>query len=202
MNSMRFAVALLVAGTSLGSPAASPAPAAGQAVATFAGGCFWCVEEAFDKVEGVVSTTSGFMGGTVANPSYEQVTGGTTGHREVVRVVFDPGRVGYAHLLDTFWRNIDPTQADGQFCDHGLQYRSEIFYHDEGQRREAEASRAALNRDSRFKGGIRTLITPASAFHPAEEYHQDFHQKELVRYSYYKAACGRVARLRFLWRDR
>lgn len=180
----------------------SAAPAASQSVATFAGGCFWCVEEAFDKVDGVISTTSGFMGGKVANPSYEQVTAGSTGHREVVRVVFDTSRVSYPRLLDVFWRNIDPTQAEGQFCDNGLQYRSEIFYHDAAQRQAAEASRAALDRDRRFSGDIKTVISAAGPFYAAEENHQDFHQKEFARYNYYKAACGRVARLRYLWRDR
>ena len=180
-------------------PSAKDAP---PAIATFAGGCFWCVEEAFDKVDGVLSTTSGFMGGTVADPSYEQVTSGATGHREVVRIAFDPERVSYEKLLDHFWRNVDPTQKSGQFCDSGEQYRSEIFVHDAAQKRAAEASRSRLNQDKRFAGDIQTLITPASAFYPAEEYHQNFHEKNFARYQYYKSACGRVARLRFLWRDR
>lgn len=207
MKRMLAAAAAVFCGLLLGGPVGSqerspPGRAAPQSAATFAGGCFWCVEEAFDKVDGVISTTSGFMGGTVVDPSYEQVTTGSTGHREVVRVVFDPTRVSYSRLLDVFWRNIDPTQANGQFCDNGLQYRSEIFFHDEGQRQAAEASREALDRDSRFTGDIKTLITAASPFYAAEEYHQNFHQKEFTRYNYYKAACGRVARLRFLWRDR
>lgn len=180
----------------------NPLPERALALATFAGGCFWCVEEAFDKVDGVVSTTSGYMGGTVDLPSYEQVASGTTGHREVVQIQFDPTRVSYEALLSYFWRNIDPTQRDGQFCDSGLQYRSEIFYHDEPQRRAAEASLAELDQDSRFSGEIATLITPASTFYPADSTHQDYYRNNPVRYTYYKAACGRVARLRFLWRGR
>lgn len=172
------------------------------ALASFAGGCFWCVEEAFDRVEGVLSTTSGFMGGAVEGPSYEQVAAGGTGHREVVQVVYDPARVSYEQLLAHFWRNVDPTQKDGQFCDSGEQYRSEIFVHDDAQRHAALASRAALERDERFRGQIQTPITLASAFYPAAESHQDFHRRNFVQYSYYKAACGRSARLRFLWRDR
>lgn len=123
----------------------APAPAAtATAVATFGGGCFWCVEEAFDKVPGVIATISGYMGGKTKNPTYPQVSTGSTGHNEVVQVSFDPAKVSYAQLLETFWRNIDPTQANGQFCDHGSQYRSEIFFHDDSQRKLAEASKAAL----------------------------------------------------------
>jgi peptide-methionine (S)-S-oxide reductase len=194
--------ALLPAAVALAQPGAAVAPSPATAVATFAGGCFWCVEEAFDKVAGVLSTTSGFMGGTVRNPSYEQVVQGNTGHREVVRVVFDPARVSYEKLLDTFWRNIDPTQANGQFCDHGLSYRSEIFFHDEAQRLAAEASKAKLEREKPFSGDIKTVITAAGDFHAAEDYHQDYYLKNPLRYRYYKTACGREARLRFLWKSR
>lgn len=178
-------------------PAAAPAA---TAVATFGGGCFWCVEEAFDKVAGVISTTSGYMGGHLKNPTYPQVSAGNTGHNEVVQVVYDPSKVSYTQLLDAFWRNIDPTQANGQFCDHGSQYRSEIFVHDEAQRKAAEASKAALQKNKPFAGDIRTLITRASEFYAAEEYHQDYYKKNPVRYNYYKTGCGRQARLQEVWK--
>jgi len=178
-------------------PAAAPAA---TAVATFGGGCFWCVEEAFDKVPGVISTTSGYMGGHLKNPTYPQVSAGNTGHNEVVQVVYDPSKVTYAQLLDAFWRNIDPTQANGQFCDHGSQYRSEIFVHDDAQRKAAEASKAALQKNKPFTGEIRTLITRSSEFYAAEEYHQDYYKKNPVRYNYYKTGCGRQARLQEVWK--
>lgn len=181
-----------------GAQTAKPAPA--HAVATFGGGCFWCVEEAFDKVPGVISTTSGYMGGQLKNPTYPQVSSGTTGHNEVVQVAYDPAKVTYAQLLDAFWRNIDPTQANGQFCDHGSQYRSEIFYHDDAQRKAAEASKAALQKNKPFAGEIRTLITRAAVFYAAEDYHQDYYKKNPVRYSYYKTSCGRQARLQEVWK--
>jgi len=178
-------------------PAATPAA---TAIATFGGGCFWCVEEAFDKVPGVISTTSGYMGGTLKNPTYPQVSAGNTGHNEVVQVVYDPSKVTYAQLLDAFWRNIDPTQANGQFCDHGSQYRSEIFYHDDAQRKAAEASKAALQKNKPFAGDIRTLISRAGEFYVAEDYHQDYYRKNPIRYNYYKTACGRQARLLEVWK--
>jgi peptide-methionine (S)-S-oxide reductase len=168
--------------------------------ATFAGGCFWCVEEALDKVPGVTATISGYMGGQTKNPTYEQVSGGRTGHAEVVQVEYDPKRVSYDKLLDVFWRNIDPTQKDAQFCDHGSQYRSGIFYHDDEQRKLAEASLAALMKNKPFKGEVVTEITRASEFYAAEGYHQDYYQKNPVRYKFYKTGCGREARLKELWR--
>lgn len=173
---------------------------ANTVVATFGGGCFWCVEQAFDKVPGVVSTTSGYMGGHLKNPSYQQVSAGNTGHNEVVQVVYDPAKLTYAQLLDAFWRNIDPTQANGQFCDHGSQYRSEIYYHDDAQRKTAEASKAALQKNKPFTGEIQTLITRAGEFYAAEDYHQDYYKKNPVRYNYYKTACGREARLKEVWK--
>jgi peptide-methionine (S)-S-oxide reductase len=179
---------------------AKPAAAPATAVATFGGGCFWCVEEAFDKVSGVITTTSGYMGGHLKNPTYPQVSAGGTGHNEVVQVVYDPAKVTYAQLLDAFWRNIDPTQANGQFCDHGSQYRSEIFYHDDAQRKAAEASKAALQKTKPFPGEIRTLITRAAEFYSAEEYHQDYYKKNPIRYNYYKTSCGRQARLQEVWK--
>lgn len=179
---------------------AAAAPAAATSVATFGGGCFWCVEEAFDKVPGVISTTSGYMGGRTKNPTYPQVSAGNTGHNEVVQVAFDPAKVTYAQLLDTFWRNIDPTQANGQFCDHGSQYRSEIFYHTEDQRKAAEASKTKLLKDKPFTGDVHTLINKATEFYVAEEYHQDYYKKNPVRYTYYKTSCGRAARLKEVWK--
>lgn len=177
-----------------------PPSAADQTVtAIFAGGCFWCVEEAFDKVSGVVSTTSGYTGGHVANPTYEQVSGGGTGHYEAVQVVYDPAVVSYETLLDTFWHNIDPTDAGGQFCDRGESYRAAIFYGDSEQRRLAEASLRELRRSKPFDGDVVTEIIPASEFYPAEEYHQDYYTKNPLRYKYYKWSCGRAQRLEELW---
>jgi len=172
------------------------------AVATFAGGCFWCMEPPFDKLDGVISTTSGYIGGTVPNPTYEQVSAGRTGHAEAVQVAYDPSRVTYEKLLDVFWHNVDPTVRDRQFCDFGSQYRTGIFVHNAEQRRLAEASKAALERNKPFKGSIVTEIVDAGTFYPAEEYHQDYYQKNPVRYRYYRAGCGRDARLKELWGDR
>jgi peptide-methionine (S)-S-oxide reductase len=184
---------------STGAAAAQAEGKAATARATFAGGCFWCVEEAYDKVPGVLATTSGYMGGKVKDPTYEQVTTGRTGHAEVVQVEYDPAKVSYAKLVEVFWRNIDPTQKDGQFCDYGSQYRSAIFYHDEEQKRVAEASRAALQKTKPFRGEIVTEITKAAPFYSAEGYHQDFHLKSPARYKFYKSGCGRDARLQQLW---
>jgi peptide-methionine (S)-S-oxide reductase len=184
------------------SSAAAPASAPQELrTATFAGGCFWCVEEAFDKAEGVVSTTSGYMGGSVRNPTYKQVSGGGTGHAEVVQVRYDPRRIGYEQLLNVFWRNVDPLTPNRQFCDVGRQYRSAIFTHDAEQRRLAEASKAALERSGRLPGPVVTEIVPASEFYPAEEYHQDYYRKNPIRYRYYKFSCGRAQRLKEVWGD-
>jgi peptide-methionine (S)-S-oxide reductase len=194
--------AVLAAPTSVNAQAAPGAKPPVTAKATFAGGCFWCMEEAFDKIPGVVATVSGYTGGRTKNPSYEQVSGGRTGHAEAVEVQYDPARVSYEKLVDAFWHNVDPTQKDGQFCDYGSQYRTAIFYHTEEQRRIAEASRAALLKNRPFKGDIVTQIVKADAFYPAEDYHQDFHVKNPVRYKFYKSGCGREARLRELWGSR
>lgn len=167
--------------------------------AIFAGGCFWCVEEAFDKVEGVVETTSGYTGGMLPNPSYEQVSAGDTGHAEALRVKYDPARVSYAQLLDVFWHNIDPFDAGGQFCDRGEQYRSAIFYHDEQQRELAERSKRELEESGQLPGPIVTEIVAATEFYPAEDYHQDYYKRNAVRYNFYKFTCGRPARLEELW---
>jgi peptide-methionine (S)-S-oxide reductase len=176
---------------------ASPRPERGSAI--FAGGCFWCEETAFEGVPGVISVTSGYTGGQKKNPTYEEVSSGGTGHAESVEVVYDPAKISYEKLLDIFWRNVDPFQANGQFCDHGNQYRSAIFYRDETQRKAAEDSRRKLEEDPRFRGKIVTQIVPASTFYPAEEYHQDFYKKNPVRYHMYRAGCGRDARLKSIW---
>jgi len=188
--------AVLGAGALLGMAFAQTAPK--QEVATFAGGCFWCTEADFDKVPGVISTTSGFIGGTVANPSYQQVTSGTTGHTEAVEIVFDPGKVTYQQLLDVFWRNHDPLAKDRQFCDRGNMYRPGIFFHSEAQRLLAEASKKQAQ--SRFAPRVvHTEITKASTFYKAEDYHQDYHDKNPVRYKLYRFNCGRDQRLEELW---
>jgi peptide-methionine (S)-S-oxide reductase len=178
------------------SVAASPQS---PAKATFAGGCFWCMVHPFDELPGVVSVVSGYTGGTLRNPTYEQVSAGGTGHAESVQVTYDPNRVSYQKLLEVFWHNIDPTVKDRQFCDVGHQYRSAIFYHDETQRRLAEESKRALDRSKPFRGAIVTEITPATTFYPAEEYHQNYYKKNPLRYRYYRSSCGRDNRLDELW---
>ena len=195
------AMTLLVAAAAAQAPATRTATPAATAVATFAGGCFWCMEPPFDKLDGVLETTSGYMGGKERNPTYEQVSAGATGHAEVVQVRYDPARVSYARLLEVFWRNIDPTVKDRQFCDVGSQYRSAIFVHDEAQRRAADASRAALEKSRPFKDPIVTPVVAAGEFWPAEDYHQDYYLKNPIRYSYYRNGCGRDRRLSSLWGD-
>lgn len=169
------------------------------AKATFAGGCFWCVEEAFEKVPGVISAVSGYTDGNVDNPSYRQVTGGQTGHAEAVEVIFDPAQVTYGQLLDVFWHNVDPTVVDRQFCDVGNQYRTAIFVHDAEQMRLAEASKQALQESKPFAEPIVTPIVAASTFYPAEDYHQDYYKTNPLRYKFYKWNCGRAQRLAELW---
>jgi peptide-methionine (S)-S-oxide reductase len=168
-----------------------------RARATFAGGCFWCMEPPFDALDGVLSTTSGYTGGRTPAPTYQQVTSGRTGHAEAVEVVYDPRRIGYERLLEVFWHNVDPLAADRQFCDTGSQYRSAIFVHDEEQRRLAEASRRAVA--ERLGRPVVTEIAPAERFWPAEESHQDFYRKHPIRYKVYRAGCGRDRRLEELW---
>ena len=170
-----------------------------EAVATFAGGCFWCMEPPFDTLPGVLSTTSGYMGGHVDKPTYEQVSAGRSGHAEVVQVRYDPARVDYATLLDVFWRNVDPLAVDRQFCDTGSQYRSAIFTHDPEQHRLALASKQALESSGRFDRPIATEVTAAGRFWPAEQYHQDYYEKNPVRYRFYRWNCGRDQRLEQLW---
>ena len=167
------------------------------ALATFAGGCFWCVEADFDKVKGVISTTSGYTGGRTANPTYEQVSHGGTGHAEAVEIAYDPAQVSYEKLLDAFWHNIDPLAKDRQFCDVGDQYRTAIFYHGEVQRATAERSKVLVQ--SRFKEPIQTEVVPAGLFYKAEDYHQDYYLKNPIRYAFYRFNCGRDARLEELW---
>jgi len=167
--------------------------------ATFAAGCFWCIEADFEKVEGVLSVISGYTGGTKANPSYKEVSSGKTGHTEAVRVVYDPEVISYQELLAVFWRNVDPTVSDRQFCDIGEQYRAGIFYHDESQRVAAEQSRAEIERTKPFADPVVTEITAANAFYPAEAYHQDYAKKNPIRYLYYRKSCGRDRRLSELW---
>ena len=181
--------------------AAAPASAQDSklATATFAGGCFWCVEEALDKVPGVVSSVSGYMGGSKKSPTYEEVSTGRTGHTEVVQVKYDPAKVTYERLLQQFWLNHDPTTIDSQFCDHGSHYRPAIFWHDEEQKRLAEASKAKWEKDKPFKSNIVTPVVKATEFWPAEEYHQDYYKKNPGRYKFYVSGCGRYARLDQLW---
>lgn len=197
-----FSVFLLLGLLNVAYGAEEPVPANnGLATATFAGGCFWCVEHAFDEVAGVVSTTSGYTGGQKKDPSYEEVSSGGTGHTEAVQVVYDPKKIGYENLLSVFWRNIDPLDAKGQFCDKGSQYRSAIFYHSPEQKRLAEQAKQALDKSKRLKQPIVTEISPASTFYAAEEYHQNFHQKNPIRYKFYRAGCGRDNRLEEIWGD-
>ena len=177
----------------------TPPTPAGLAKATLAGGCFWCVESDFDKVPGVISTTSGYIGGKVANPSYEQVSANGTGHAEAVEIVYDPRRVSYEQLVEYFWRTIDPTTKDRQFCDAGSPYRSAIFAHDAQQLAVANASRARLEQSKPFKEPIVTEIALAGPFYAAEDYHQDYYKKNPIRYKYYRTSCGREARIEQLW---
>lgn len=167
--------------------------------ATFAGGCFWCMEPPYDALDGVISTTSGYTGGKEIDPTYKQVSRGRTGHAEVVQVIYDPAKVSYAELLDSFWHNIDPTDASGQFCDKGRQYRSEIFFHNKEQQQLAVQSKNALMKSKPFKQSIVTQITMATNFYPAEDYHQDYYLRNPIRYKYYRFGCGRDRKLETLW---
>lgn len=194
MVRLTMALAFLALGTA---PGAQDKPE--LAKATFAGGCFWCMEPPFDALDGVVSTTSGYTGGNVENPSYEMVSSGGTGHAESVEIVYDPAKVSYEKLLDVFWVNIDPTDGGGQFCDRGSQYRSAIFYHSEEERKLAEASKAKLEASGRLPKPVVTEITAATPFYRAEEYHQDYYQRHKFRYKLYRRGCGRDRVLEKLW---
>jgi peptide-methionine (S)-S-oxide reductase len=175
------------------------APAEGEAVATFAGGCFWCMEPPFEKLEGVNAVISGYMGGPEKDPTYENVSYGRTGHTESVQILYDPKKITYQRLLEVYWHNVDPTTADRQFCDRGQQYRPEIFWQDSTQRSLAEASLAHVNATKTFEEPVVVKITRATPFYPAEGYHQDFYKKNPARYYSYRAGCGRDARLKKLW---
>ena len=183
-----------------GNPATEP-PAEGLERATFAGGCFWCMEPPFDKIDGVISTTSGYIGGPEVRPTYEEVAYGRTGHTEAVEIVFDPEQVSYEELLRVFWRNIDPTVENRQFCDIGTQYRTAIFAHDAEQLRLAKESKAEIERTKTFDEPIVTPVQKAEPFYPAEEYHQNFYKKNPAHYHRYRRGCGRDARLYELWGD-
>ena len=167
--------------------------------ATFAGGCFWCMEHPFDEIPGVVSVTSGYTGGHKKNPTYEEVSAGGSGHAESVQIVYDPSKVTYERLLNVFWHNIDPTAKDRQFCDSGYQYRSAIFYHNEKQHRLALQSKALLEKNKTFKEPVVTEVVQATEFYPAEDYHQHYYKKNPIRYKYYRSRCGRDQKLKELW---
>jgi peptide-methionine (S)-S-oxide reductase len=201
MNSIKsIAVTLVLAASALFHM--QPASAQNTQTAVFAGGCFWCVESDFDKVPGVISTTSGYTGGKTTNPTYDQISSKDTGHAEVVKIVFDPSKVSYAKLLDVFWHSIDPTTKNAQFCDVGSPYRTAIFAQDAAQLEAAKKSLADLEKTKPFKEAIVTEINPVSVFYAAEEYHQDYYVKNPVRYKYYRTSCGRDARLKKLWGDK
>ncbi len=205
MKHLTTYAALVFAGLIMASPASaqtqavSDTPPAGMAIATFASGCFWCTESDFDKVKGVVSTTSGYLNGKNPNPTYRQVSGGGTGHVEAVRVVYDPKLVDYNRLLHVFWRTHDPLTRNAQFCDTGDMYRPAIFTQNAEQKALAEASRAELERSGVLKGKIVTSIEPAAIFYAAEDYHQDYYLKNPAKYKYYRWSCGRDARLTAIW---
>jgi len=190
-----FALAALLA------VASAPAAAQERAQAIFAGGCFWCIEADFDKIEGVLETTSGYTGGDVADPSYEQVVAGGTGHREALEVTYDPSLVGYDALLTAFWHSVDPTDDGGQFCDRGFSYTTAIFALDDAQRRAAEASKERVAKDLAVDATIVTPIVEAGEFYRAEDYHQNYYKKNPARYKFYRWSCGRNGRVREVWGD-
>ena len=194
-----LAMTAVIATTARAAPPAAPAPVpAGAATAIFAGGCFWCIEKDFEKLPGVIEVESGYTAGKTSNPSYEQVSSGSTGHTEAVRVIYDPKIVSYPQLVDYFWRHIDPTVKDRQFCDVGSQYRSGIYWANETERKAAESSRDTLIKSGKFKT-IHTQLAPATTFWLAETYHQDYYKKNPIRYNYYRTGCGRDARVEEVW---
>ncbi len=201
-----LAIAALVGGTialvtAEGQTSTTPAAAPGLAKATFAGGCFWCMEPPFDKLDGVISTTSGYTGGERRHPTYGDVSSGRTAHAEAVEVVYDPAKITYAQLLDVFWRNIDPLTRNRQFCDHGAQYRTAIFFHDAAQEQLARQSKRRVEGSGRFADPIVIQIAEANQFWAAEDYHQDYYMKNPIRYKVYRFGCGRDRRLKELWGD-
>lgn len=193
-HGLLLAVLLVSAAAAIEAPEVTPAP---TATATFAGGCFWCMQPPFDALKGVISTTVGYTGGQQPHPTYEEVSAGGTGHAESIQIVYDPAVITYQKLLEVFWHNIDPTTPDREFCDEGSQYRSAIFYHDETQKRLAEASKEEIEDGKKLH--VVTQIVPASTFYPAEDYHQKYYRKNPVRYEFYRLSCGRDRRLRELW---
>ena len=194
-----MAVGLVAFAVPAGLPSGMVQSAPTTAKAYFAGGCFWCMEEAFEKVDGVIAVVSGYMGGTVANPTYEQVSDGRTGHAESIEVTYDPTKITYQKLLDAFWRNVDPITPNAQFCDHGNQYRSVVFYTTDEEKQLAEESKSKIEQSKRLPAPIMTQLVKAPTFYPAEDYHQDYYKKNPLRYKYYKYSCGRAQRLEVLW---
>ncbi len=191
----RFIALIALAFAALTTPLAAQTPQTASVI--LAGGCFWCMEPPFDKTDGVLSTTSGYSGGKTVKPTYEQVSAGSTGHLEVVKVEYDPAKVSFEKLLDVFWRNIDPLDADGQFCDKGSQYRSAIFFSNEKEKELAEASKKQIG--DKLGQAVATDILPAAEFYPAEDYHQDYYEKNPLKYKFYRYGCGRDARLETVW---
>jgi peptide-methionine (S)-S-oxide reductase len=171
-------------------------------VATLAGGCFWCIESDYEKIKGVISVQSGYTGGKEPNPTYEQVSSGKTGHVEVVQIVFNPDIISYREIMGKFWRSIDPLNPNGQFCDIGPQYRSEVFYRNEEQKKIAQETKREIDESGVLPSKIVTQITEASIFYPAEEYHQDYYKKNPIRYKYYRYSCGRDKRVEELWGEK
>lgn len=194
---MRRTLLMLLAGWTTLVVAAEPASEQRLAKAVFAGGCFWCMEPPFDALPGVTATVSGYTGGTRTNPTYQEVSTGNTGHIEAVEVTYDPAKVSYQQLLETYWRNVDPLDAGGQFCDRGEPYRTAVFYHDAEQKRLADISKTRI--EQRLGRAVVTPVRPAATFYPAEDYHQDYYQRNPLRYKYYRYRCGRDARLEQLW---
>ncbi len=195
---IKFFVAFIGLWLGLSSIATAAEPAAANKVtAVFAGGCFWCMEPPFDALPGVISTTSGYTGGHKVNPSYKEVSAGATGHVEAVQIVYDPAKISYEKLLEVYWRNVDPLDGGGQFCDRGDTYKTAIFYQNEEQKKLAEQSKAAI--EKQMKHPLATMIRPATAFYAAEDYHQDYYKKNPIRYKYYRFSCGRDQRLEKLW---
>ena len=196
----RVVMGLVVVGAIGIASAANAAAAPRQATATFAGGCFWSAESMFEGLKGVSSVVSGYSGGTVKNPSYDEVCTGSTGHAEAVQITYDPSQISYAQLTDLYWHNIDPTQVNAAFCDHGRQYRSVIFYADDAQKKVADASKAQIEKTQpKFRGKIAVAIEPYKNFYPAEDYHQDFYRTHAEHYNAYRVGCGRDRRLKELW---
>ncbi|HCX67548.1 peptide-methionine (S)-S-oxide reductase MsrA [Parvibaculum sp.] len=197
---MRCLIPFVLAFSALvGTASAGMAAPDDRATAIFAGGCFWCMEPPFDKTNGVIATVSGYIGGTLDHPTYEQVSAGGTGHAEAVKIVYDPSKVSYSELLHIFWRNVDPLRKDAQFCDTGHQYRSAIFYLDDEQKKLAKESKEELEKSGRFSQPVVTEIAKAGPFYPAEKYHQDYYVKNPNRYTFYRWSCGRDARLEQIW---